>query len=1151
MIVWRLTLLAVALAWGVRGDGGMKVVYQPDVVGEGRLFMVALEVAREAPAVEVTVPASVRLLDRTPLPADGVLRKYYFRALVPEAAAELVFAQAEARVVVPLVIWSFADLRVQRELKGTQLPRRWPLGQELPELKSSQTITTDAYKRGLQGRPGPVAWLAVSDEAIWQMQPDSTIPRWHWTNVKEGCPTHGTEIYRKRAFYPWLNDRRKDLRSYTASLPYPWQIVCPVGDETYPSNRLAEDDFTSGAFPDDGIGGACLHGDKRYGFVAELAQAYSHQMLKVAPECARGYLATGDPRYAHKALVALSRLAVEYAYLATMTQHRHRNSRSQVDRLGPAPYSEGPCLGRSGFTVYCIDQPGYQCAIAEAYDAIWPAIDSDSDIVAFLQGKGYAVAHGEDVRRFIEENLMAVWMQGAMDGATASNEPYAQWGLSRMAEMLNYERGDEFMDWLYDGGGGMRTFLPNDFFRDGAPYESSGGYNGMHVVALGPIVEAVQHLRELRPDVYADGRFPDLSRSRRYHNVFDFSMDTVNIDRVYPRVGDDGSFPCYAIRPRRTFQNGGYAAFEHAYRVFADPKFAWALAHAPGWKPSPEFPSPRAEIDQAAAGWNSAWNDASRLSDGYGLAMLRSGEGERKRSLWMMYGRPRGHTHDDMLHMGLDAFGSEILGHLGYPRNWNYWTKSWTTQILAKQIPFVEQTATVQLFADAGPAHVAEVLATAFADGTAEGKPYRVDEGSSQRRTLALIDVDGDRFYAVDLYRIQGGREIWWTFHAQPDAGFRTEGLDLVAQEAGTVAGAEVPYGDEKWLAANGCRRNTYGYYGPMFGLAHLDHVQRDARARSWSADWVLRESSGLHLGLHVAETDGAETIVCDGRSPAGASPYELKFLLMHKTAQPPATATFASVIQLWREQPVVRGVRRLALAGPEDGVALEVQLADGRDVVFSSPSGEGEWQTEDGIVFSGRFGLWRERGGQGVAAALVGGTRLERGGVGCRTERGWESAKIVAVDREQVEIRLDRVVPGPPLVGRVVHVTNPYRRVSLRVEGARDEAGATVLSLEFDPCIGTGRVAGTEPDRVLTTTPFRLAGFRYYHGARLVNADGNAEQQVSGVSSGRFVLLLPGADPGAVAAGFPPGSWFRLYDYGAGDEVTWPVVASYAESQP
>ena len=117
------------------------------------------------------------------------------------------------------------------------------------------------------------------------MQPDSTIPRWHWVNVTHGCPVHGPEIYKTRAFYPWKK---------SASLPYKWKIECPVGHELYPSNDFAAGDMTSGEFPDDGIGGACSHNGKRYGFIAEIAQAYCHEMLKVAPDCADAYIATDD-----------------------------------------------------------------------------------------------------------------------------------------------------------------------------------------------------------------------------------------------------------------------------------------------------------------------------------------------------------------------------------------------------------------------------------------------------------------------------------------------------------------------------------------------------------------------------------------------------------------------------------------------------------------------------------------------------------------------------------------------------------------------------------------------------------------------------------------------------------------------------------------
>ena len=116
----------------------------------------------------------------------------------------------------------------------------------------------------------------------------------------------------------------------------------------------------------------------------------------------------------------------------------------------------------------------------------------------------------------------------------------------------------------------------------------------MHVTALRPIVESIEHLRELRPDVYPESKYPNLTKERRYRNIFDFSMDTVTIDRTFPAIGDGGSHPAYSKRQTITWQNGGAEAFEHAYRIYRDPKFAWALAHHRGWQPAKDFPFTRA-----------------------------------------------------------------------------------------------------------------------------------------------------------------------------------------------------------------------------------------------------------------------------------------------------------------------------------------------------------------------------------------------------------------------------------------------------------------------------------------------------------------------------------------------------------------------------
>ena len=1146
------SILQVPCGFGQEAPPSERLVYAPDIVGVDRLFMIVLAAPVDAPKIEVTVspPDSVTLFDRTPLPVASEERRYYFRALKPAERAEITFAHPEGDLVVPITIWCFDDLREFRKLKGTQLPRRWPLGEVLPELKQGRTVTTQAELDATRGAgPGRGAnWIAKSDEAIWAMQPDSTIPRWHWVNVTHGCPVHRTDIYKTRAYYPWGKD---------GSLPYHWKIECPVGHELYPSNDFAHGDMTSGDFPDDGFGGACLHNGKRYGFIAEINQAYCHQMLQVAPDCADAYLATGDVRYLHKSLVAFSRLAVEWAYLATMTQHRHRNSRSQVDRLGPAPFSEGPCLARSGFTVYPIDLPGYQWRHAEAYDKIFPDISRDPEIVPFLQSKGFRVETHEDVRRFIEENLFAVWMQGAMDLATASNEPYHQRGLARMAEMLNYQRGNEFMDWLYDGAGKMRIFVPNTYFRDGAPFESTGGYNGMHVEGLGPIVESIEHLRRLRPEVYPEVKYPSLSKSRRYRNVFDFCMDTVTIDRSYPAIGDGGAFPAHRKLSKITWHSASVEAFEHAYRLFRDPKFAWALANS-SWQPSRNYPFTRKEVEAEAARWPDDWNDASSLHDGYGIAILRGGQGDAKRALWMRYGRGLSHVQDDLMDIGLQGHEGIFMAHMGYPRNWGYWEHSWSSHYVARQFPHVDQTAKAQFLVDAGVAHVAEARAKPYTEFRPDGTRSDPAADYWQRRTLALVDVSPEQFYCVDFYRVSGGEDHWWAFHGQ-EGDVSVGGIKLTKQEGGTLAGPDVPYGDTEWLKANGCSLHpTYGWRGLNFVFPHLYNVDRGVAQGPWSVDWRLKTDDELHMRLTVLEAQSGagrppvEVNIADGTSPAGGKPYEMKWVMMHGRGEAPTRTQVLSLIEPYVGQPIIREAQMLPFSETSEmglgAAACRIQLTDRVDTLFCAEDPAVEYAAEGGFRFAGRFGLYAERDGQPVAMSLVGGTLLEKGDFALELESPEFRAKIVEVDRETETVTIS---PPPPsvegLAGALVFITSPGRRVGYKVLQARQVGKAAQLELALDSRVGVGKATGVNDFLVATDTPFQLRPYGYYEGARLRNADGTAEYRINAVQSGRGAMIDREAHPDAtrdkLAAEFPDESWFAVYDYGVGDEVVWPYA--------
>jgi len=1147
-----LALRAGVLPAHAEGEG--PVVYAPDIVGVDRLFMIALKVPADGPEVEMSLPDGVILLDRTPPPFKSDIRRFYFRATRPAPKAEIRFALPGGPVTVSVEVWSFEDLRQFRTLKGIQLPRRWPLGKALPELKEAQVFPTGAEEKKPDGKASG-GWLDVSDDAIWEMQPDSTIPRWHWVNLPLGCPVHGTAIYQKRAYYPW---------GMNSSLPWDWKIVCPVGGESYPSNNFAKGDMTSGPFPDDGIGGGYVQDGHHYGFIAELSQFYCRRMMTVAPDCARAYADTGDIRYVHKTLVALCRLAAEYAYLATMTQHRHRNTVAQVERFGQGRFDEGPCLQASGFTTYCIEQPGEQAAHAEAYDKIFPVIEKDPEIIPFLKRKGFDIKTHQDVRRFIEENLFAVWMQGSMDAACASNEPMSQWGFARMAEILNYRQGADFMNFLYWGSvfefTPMSIFVPNTFFRDGAPFESTGGYNGAHISALWPIVEIIERMRSRRPDIYPESKFPPLHRSRRYRHIFDFDMDTVTIDRSFPQIGDGGGWPQYQKLPRITWQCGGAEAFEHAYKIFRDPKFAWALARNPSWQPSPGFPFTRQQIEAEAAKWPDDWNDRSSLFDGYGIAILRGGKGDEKRAFWMNYGHNRGHSQDDMLDFGLQGFQGLLLTHMGYPRNWGYWEYAWTSHYGARQFPYINMTAQAQLFADAGPVHVAEARAEAFDYRIGEGKGIEIPPDSWQRRTLALVDAGPDKFYCVDFYRILGGTEHWWPFHGQ-EGEFTIHGIDLTPQGCGTLAGPDVPYGDPKWLQEHGCTHGTYGWSGVMFPFAHLYNVERGpAPGGVWWADWKLKGGDGLHLRLTLLDGKGTEVNVCDGTSPAGGKPYEMKWVLLHKKGSTPAKTQLLNIIEPYKNTPIIREARPLKVTGADESgfqaAGCVLHLMDRTDTVLASADPKVLRSAEGGFRFAGRFGFWAEKDGNPVAMSLIGGTRLTKGNLGITLSSPEYRARIIKVDRGAETITVSPAPPTPEaVVGEYIFIANPVRRLACKVLSVRKVRGGAELHLDTDSRIGTGKVAGIEDFRVQTDTPFPLQGFRYYHGARLVNARHTAEYRILEAANTRAAFIDQQAHPEAkaekLAQEFPAGSWFEVYDYGAGDEVVYPHWVSVTRTGP
>jgi hypothetical protein len=283
-----------------------------------------------------------------------------------------------------------------------------------------------------------------------------------------------------------------------------------------------------------------------------------------------------------------------------------------------------------------------------------------------------------------------------------------------------------------------------------------------------------------------------------------------------------------------------------------------------------------------------------------------------------------------------------------------------------------------------------------------------------------------------------------------------------------------------------------------------------------------------------------------------------MKWLFLHRQGAAPVKTQVLSILEPYLDTPLIREAQPLRLSGPDEsgfsaqGCILHLAGRTDHILVAADPTVERAAEGAAGppVRFAGRFGFVSERAGELLSMVLVGGTTLAFGDFRLRLDSPEYRARITHLDRATERIT---VSPAPPdaakLVGATIFIGGPFRRSAYKVLAANAVPGGAELRLDLDSRIGTGRVVGTEAFRVLTATPFPLHRYRYYHGARHVNAAGTAEHRLLDIRDKTAAILDPGTSPNAGAATlareFPVGSWFDVYDYGAGDEVTWPYTVS------
>lgn len=1017
-------------------------------------------------------------------------------------------------------------------------PSRQFLPADARPAKTGRTIYTPEYQQGLRARLKQYPQLqeeagkliaegqrlaAYDDERLFQAMADTRLKREYYVSQLKGCPTCGLKVL-EFGGHPWIID----------PLERPYKMQCPVCKQVFPSNDFAAGEMTGGDYPDDGTG--YKRGEDTYSFIGEYVHwAYRDHFLAYVKSLSQATALSEDPRLAHKLGVLLLRAAQQYPNSEDRRQRAFKNEWA----------ADCGCVTDSVWSSYEGRDFG------QAYDAVWPFLDGDAELLQFARRHIPEIQTPEDLRLYIEENLLRRIGQAYCDNVIQGNPGYHHKGMAWLLLALGdldsarYPNCLDLLECLYYRIYGSMRYFGNLLGPDGSSFESPG-YNSARLNML-EAMEVVDRFFAAHPGLSRQ-RFPSLWDDPRFAAQFDYYTDYMILDRWLPAIGDAGGDTVVPERrppDRLSVVSPGVALA--AWQRYRTPRLA-RLAYGYGDEaPAPSLwdDLPLRELATARRRAPNAIERRTQALDDYGLALLRSGRGEDARVLWLWYGRLLDHGHDDGLSIGFAARGLDLLPELGYPKAWTH-ADRWeanslvhnTLTVDGSALPNGRERGRLQLLSALPGFQVVEA-----ATGLPGGEPPQA------WRLLALVDVDSANCYAVDLYSAVGGSSHTLSYHG-PQGPVTVSGVALASQAEGTLAGNDVAYG-QPVKSPEGAETYT--------PLAHMTDVERGEPTAPFAVDYALGDELDMHLRLHHFPLTGTGLGLGTGRPPSNPEAYAVRFCLQKRTGGAPLRGRYLTILEPYAGQPVLETVQRLPVAVPSRQDALRVMRARGTDLLFMADQASARAETGS-VTFTGRAGLVRLVDEAVTSVAATAFTRLSAPGIRVRAATPYLTGAVTACDYERRTITVAGLPPDRRLVGRTVRIHNDLHSTMQTIAAVVPVAGGAQLALELTPLRHEGLVAGIGDGTLTDGAPDPWAFDGYLRGLRLVSEDGQQAYTVAGASGGWWsaptgtaLNLVPdGPRTGAVAlkaalsdADGDGQAEFRLYDYGVGDSVE---IASWVQ---
>lgn len=867
-------------------------------------------------------------------------------------------------------------------------------------------------------------FVQMTDDELWRLVPGQKLPRCIDVNMNfgvrtGGCPNCGEVIYETNK-YPW----RVDVWGK------PWKVQCPRCQEWFPKNDFgkfyasaidetgcfdAEKGDRSLLFnaehpdPDDPLHLWCV--DDGWGwnpeegkvnrFIGYYVWRYWGAVKDAVAVLARAYLYTGDPRFAHKCGILLDRISDVYPEMDWGVYGRQGWFHSGSTTGGKIEGSIWEC--------------GTVSQLCTAYDMVKSGLWDQPELYAFLAAKSreykLPTAKGtyEQLVGNIETNLLGEFVKAIKVARIYGNEGGPQANVAECAVALNREpTSTEWLDWLFEegpvgqgairagDGGHLPALIIGAMDRDGVGAEGAPGYSLGWGSALARVSDLIEDYGKYKShSLYRE--FPMFART------LTAGWRVAILAHTTPNIGDSGS-----CGSRGSIIAADPNFIVRGYKYLHDPYYAllagWANKGNPGRiGRDVTAPDPDAVTKVVAKQLELHGKEPPIRGDnmpGYGLASIEFGPRNTGQALWMYYGLNAVAGHTSELQFGYDAYGFTVVPTIGYRELWGDWPKSveWENGQISHNTVLVNETQQSPLRVGTPEFFVHFDDFGGFSVDAREAYPGVTDR---YERTMALMQVgDSNASYALDIFRVAGGRDHVLSFHALPGPVAAT-GLHLQPQATGSYDGPEIPFATSK--------------RGLRMGYSWLDHVERDSAPppsfvldyRGMPPYWNLTEQDNLHVRYHCF-TQYDDVALADGYPPKGGGsgqPKVLRYLLAHSADSEDLTTTNVALIEPFKGQPLIASARRLAIRNQPAGleaVALEVVLADGAtDYLLSGPDDDTVFEVEGGLRFSGRLAALRVREGRVQRAWLCRAARVGWGGFEMALPAATYRGTVVRMDRE------------------------------------------------------------------------------------------------------------------------------------------------------